>query len=79
MSLCLSFLIYKMGNDDMNMIRRMSRWMVDNGMEETPLHFSRFFPRYRMQDIPPTPVQTLHTAREIALDEGVQHVYLGNV
>ena len=66
-------------NDDMDMIRRMCRWMVDNGMEETPLHFSRFFPRYRMQDIPPTPVQTLHTAREIAFDEGVRHVYLGNV
>ena len=66
-------------NDDMDMIRRMCRWMVDNGMEDTPLHFSRFFPRYRMQDIPPTPVQTLRTAREIALDEGLRHVYLGNV
>ena len=66
-------------NDDMDMIRRMCRWMVDNGMEETPLHFSRFFPRYRMQDNPPTPIQTLHAAREIALDEGVRHVYLGNV
>ena len=66
-------------NDDMDMIRRMCRWMVDNGMKETPLHFSRFFPRYRMQDIPPTPVQTLRTAHEIALDEGVRYVYLGNV
>lgn len=66
-------------NDDMDMIRRMCRWMVDNGMEETPLHFSRFFPRYRMQEVPPTPVKTLHAAREIALDEGLRHVYLGNV
>ena len=66
-------------NDDMDMIRRMCRWMVVNGMEETPLHFSRFFPRYRMQDIPPTPIQTLHAARDIALEEGVRHVYLGNV
>jgi pyruvate formate lyase activating enzyme len=53
--------------------------MVDNGMEETPLHFSRFFPRYRMHDIPPTPVQTLRNARQIAMDEGLQYVYLGNV
>jgi len=66
-------------NDDMEMIRRMCRWMVDNGMEETPLHFSRFFPRYRMHDIPPTPVQTLRNARQIAMDEGLKYVYLGNV
>ena len=66
-------------NDDMDMIRRMCRWMVDNGMEETPLHFSRFFPRYRMQEVPPTPVKTLHAARDIALEEGVRYVYLGNV
>lgn len=75
----LTNLIIPTVNDDMEMIRRMCKWMVDNGMEETPLHFSRFFPRYRMQDIPPTPIQTLHSARRIALDEGMQHVYLGNV
>ena len=66
-------------NDDMDMIRRMCRWMVDNGLAQAPLHFSRFFPRYQMQDLPPTPVQTLKEARQIALDEGVKHVYLGNV
>jgi pyruvate formate lyase activating enzyme len=75
----LTNLIIPTVNDDMEMIRRMCRWMVDNGMEETPLHFSRFFPRYRLQNIPPTPIQTLHSARRIALDEGMQHVYLGNV
>lgn len=66
-------------NDDMEMIRRMCRWLVNNGLEETPLHFSRFFPHYKMLDIPPTPVQTLRTAKQIALDEGIRHVYLGNV
>ena len=66
-------------NDDMEMIRRMCRWLVHNGLEETPLHFSRFFPRYKMQDIPPTPIQTLRAAKRIALEEGIRHVYLGNV
>ena len=66
-------------NDDMDMIRRMCRWMVDNGLAQAPLHFSRFFPRYQMQGLPPTPVKTLKEARQIALDEGVKHVYLGNV
>jgi len=66
-------------NDDMDMIRRMCGWIVDNGLADNPLHFSRFFPHYKMQDVPPTPVQTLKEAKRIALDEGVRHVYLGNV
>ena len=61
------------------MIRRMCCWIVDNGLADNPLHFSRFFPRYKMQDVPPTPLQTLKEAKRIALDEGVKHVYLGNV
>ena len=66
-------------NDDMEKIRQMCRWMADNDLAETPLHFSRFFPRYKMSDVPPTPLSTLQTARSIALDEGIRHVYLGNV
>ena len=66
-------------NDDMLMIRQMCRWMAGNDLAGTPLHFSRFFPQYKMQDIPPTPVQTLKSAKEIALEEGIKHVYLGNV
>ena len=66
-------------NDDMDMIRRMCYWIVDNGLADNPLHFSRFFPRYKMQDVPPTPVHTLRQARQIALEEGIRHVYLGNV
>ena len=66
-------------NDDMQMIRRMCRWIADNNLTESPLHFSRFFPRYKMQDIPPTPLQTLKAARQIAQEEGIKNVYLGNV
>ena len=66
-------------NDDVDMIRRMCRWLVDNALAEAPLHFSRFFPRYRMQDVPPTPLSTLKTAKRIAEEEGIRHVYLGNV
>ncbi len=66
-------------NDDMDMIRRMCRWMVDNGLAGAPLHLSRFFPRYKMQDRPPTPLKTLQAARQIAIETGVRNVYLGNV
>ena len=66
-------------NDDMDMIRQMCRWLADNGLAEAPLHFSRFFPRYQMQDLPPTPIHTLREAKAVALEEGVKQVYLGNV
>ncbi len=66
-------------NDDMQMIRQMCQWMVSNGLADNPLHFSRFFPRFKMQDVPPTPVHTLKEARKIALEEGIKNVYLGNV
>jgi len=66
-------------NDDMDMIRRMCRWLNDNRLAEAPLHFTRFFPRYRMQDIPPTPLPTLQAAQHVAEEEGIKYVYLGNV
>ena len=66
-------------NDDMDMIRCMCRWLNEKGLAEAPLHFSRFFPRYKMQDTPPTPITTLKAAKLIAEDEGIRYVYLGNV
>lgn len=66
-------------NDDMDMIRQMCKWMVDNNLADAPLHLSRFFPRYRMKDIPPTPIKTLEKAKRIAMEEGLKRVYLGNV
>lgn len=66
-------------NDDMDMIRKMCQWLVAHGLASAPLHFSRFFPHYKMSHLPPTPVSTLKSAQRIALDAGLQHVYLGNV
>jgi len=66
-------------NDGDEMIRDMCRWIVANMGRETPLHFSRFSPHYRMKNLPPTPAATLDRAREIALAEGLHHVYIGNI
>ena len=66
-------------SDDMSMIRQMCRWITDKGLSDNPLHFSRFFPRFKMQDIPPTPIHTLKEAKRIAQEEGIKYVYLGNV
>ena len=66
-------------NDDMDMIRRMCRWLSANQLGGAPLHFSRFFPRYRMSHLSPTPINTMREAQRIAREEGIRHVYLGNV
>ncbi len=47
--------------------------------ENIPWHISRFHPTYNMTDLPPTPVETLHRAREIGFEKGLKYVYSGNV
>jgi len=66
-------------NDKPEQIRELTRWVKANLGGETPLHFSRFFPRYKMQHLPPTSLRTLDTAREIAMSEGLNYVYIGNI
>jgi pyruvate formate lyase activating enzyme len=65
--------------DDMEMIKRMCGWIVENLGPGYPLHFSRFFPQYKLVHLPPTPVEVLQEAKERALTEGLYHVYIGNV
>jgi len=46
---------------------------------DTPWHISRFFPAYKMADVPATPLLKLEEAREIGREAGLRYVYLGNV
>lgn len=66
-------------NDSPEEIKAMCEWIVQNLGTDYPLHFSRFFPKYKMQEKPPTPVETLIMARDIAKECGLKHVYIGNV
>jgi len=66
-------------NDDMSMIKDMCVWIKENLGADTPLHFSRFWPTYKLKNLPPTPLETLKSARETAQKEGLHYVYIGNV
>lgn len=66
-------------NDDMGQIAAMCRWIKKELGPDVPLHFSRFYPLYKLKSLPPTPVTTLEQARATALREGLHFVYLGNV
>ncbi|HOT41251.1 MAG TPA: AmmeMemoRadiSam system radical SAM enzyme [Syntrophorhabdaceae bacterium] len=66
-------------NDDPSMIGTMCEWIKKEVGPDVPIHFSRFFPMYRMRNIAPTPVGTLEKARDTAIKAGIQYVYIGNV
>lgn len=64
-------------NDSIEEIARMSQWIASIS-PDIPLHLSRFFPNYKMNDKPPTSVETLVKARDKA-SEYLEHVFLGNI
>ncbi|MDD4822021.1 MAG: AmmeMemoRadiSam system radical SAM enzyme [Bacteroidales bacterium] len=65
--------------DAMEMIESMCLWLVDNGFKDTPLHFSRFYPSYKLSSVPPTPKLSLIEARKTAKKAGISYVYIGNM
>jgi pyruvate formate lyase activating enzyme len=66
-------------NDSAGELDALTRWVADNLGPDVPLHFTAFHPDYKMTDVEPTPPLTLKRARAIALDNGLQYVYTGNV
>lgn len=62
-------------NDTPEEISRLVDWVASLD-RDIPLHFSRYFPNYEV-DLPPTPLETLQRAREIALKK-LSYVYIGN-
>jgi len=73
----LTYLIIPTLNDGEKEIRKFVEWVYDLS-PEIPVHFSRFFPMYKLTDKPPTPLKTMHQAYRIAKDVGLEYVYLGN-
>lgn len=66
-------------NDSADEIKRMSAWIAQEVGVNVPLHFSRYHPMYKLRNIAPTPVDTLRRARQTAVDQGINFVYIGNV
>lgn len=62
-------------NDSDEELEALVDWVASLG-KEVPLHFSRYFPRYRME-LPPTPLKTLVRAWELARRK-LNYVYIGN-
>ncbi len=65
-------------NDREEQFRELARRHLQEAGDETPLHFTAYYPAYRF-DAPPTPVATLERAHDVAVAEGLKFVYVGNV
>ena len=65
--------------DDGDLFRQMCSWILDHLGPDHPFHLLRFFPRYKLDRLAPTPVSTLERFRALAVDAGLRYVYIGNV
>lgn len=75
----ITHLVVPTWSDNISEIEAMCKWLSENGFKDTPLHFSRFYPVHKLQQLPPTPIEVLRSAAEVAHSEGLKYVYIGNV
>ena len=73
----LTTLVIPTKNDDPEEIGREVEWIASIS-PEIPLHLSRFFPRYKVDDLPPTPAETMYRLKDIA-EKKLKYVYTGNL
>jgi pyruvate formate lyase activating enzyme len=66
-------------NDSPSEVAALSEWVITRLGPDVPLHLTAFHPDWKMRDTPPTPPETLHRARRIALGAGLRYVYTGNI
>jgi len=75
----MTYLIIPTKNDDKRQIKKFIDWVLNEFGEEQVIHFTAFYPAYKMMHIPPTPLKKLIEAYEMAKQHGLKYVYLGNV
>jgi len=66
-------------NDSEKELKQIAGFVVEKLGADTPWHVSRFFPAYKMNNLPPTPVEKIYQAVEIGKKTGIKYVYAGNV
>lgn len=64
-------------NDDPEEMEREAEWIASIS-PDIPLHLSRFFPRYKVDDLPPTPAETIYRLKDIT-QKKLKYVYTGNL
>jgi pyruvate formate lyase activating enzyme len=66
-------------NDDDAQLGGIAGWIKNELGELTPWHVTRFYPHHHLNDVPPTPIDTIERACEIGRRAGLKFIYAGNV
>ncbi len=66
-------------NDNTEEIKQTISWIKENLGTEVPLHFSAFYPCYKLTNVPPTQPEFLFKAKAIAKQQDLKFVYTGNI
>jgi pyruvate formate lyase activating enzyme len=66
-------------NDSDKMLADLVDWVLGEVGPDVPVHFTRFHPDYQLRNLPPTPLETLERARNVALNKGLHYPFVGNV
>lgn len=65
-------------NDSEEELKKIASFLA--GVDKNiPWHVSKFYPMYKLNDLPSTPLATLRLAHDIGKAAGLNYVYLGNV
>jgi pyruvate formate lyase activating enzyme len=75
----LVYLVIPTMNDADAEIKSLAQWVKADLGPDVPLHFSRFYPTYRLTNLPPTPAETLTRCRDLSMAQGLRYVYVGNI
>lgn len=75
----ITYLVVPSVNDGKAEIGDMIKWVLNNLGPDVPIHFSRFFPTYKLESLPRTSLKTVEDARNMALKMGIHYSYVGNV
>jgi len=65
--------------DDLVSAKKLCAWIYDNLGPDTPIHFLRFHPDYKLMHLPSTPIKTLEKHHAVAKQAGLNYAYIGNV
>lgn len=66
-------------SDDPEMFREIARFIQNELRDNVPWHISAFHPSYKLNYLPSTSLETIEKAYEIGKEEGLKHVYGGNI
>jgi len=75
----LTYLLIPGHNDSDEEIGKFVKWIMDNLSADIPVHFTRFHPDNAMNNVPWTSPESLLKAMDMAMDAGLNNVYVGNI